>query len=470
MFYNALCLLQSHLDLWLFSLLPESHKTGLPFVALFLYESYTLMMSAGAAYVCAYSTLSALPWLKCDVLGSIINKLAAIKDRNISAGDMHAVCAELRLAHIVIHMYNYVFAGFNYVVKIALMFIAIVGLFSGMKSLGEQALTTATSFSFGIEAMVMFVFIFGKMYEVPETLDSIKQTFRVMSQRKVSPASVYTKGFLRSIPKKELDLQTNLQMERFSAFTKRNGGKNHDERKKLDMLYPDTGLQDYNVGSYAAPDMVTTYLVKYSEEYDKPILSQLVPRKGIPISTLDKSTNSSLIPLDTDFAKCEPTQSRKKGPRTTWKILKGSINHYHLYGSSNDLLWLMRDFHIKIGTLFDIQDYYNVETGRFQAGLVELAHYYTKSDIKTTHKDICQVADWSNQPLHKNRVQYARHDARLFLEIFEVIKSKDPKGILVQRTLQELRKRMKVHYNPNVSYLRKPAWNFEETSSLDHKK
>ncbi|CAG7824903.1 unnamed protein product [Allacma fusca] len=219
MFYNALCLLQPHLDLWLFSLLPESHKTGLPFVALFLYESYTLMMSAGAAYVCAYSTLSALPWLKCDVLGSIANKLKAIKDKNISVGDMNAVCAELRLAHIVIHMYNYVFAGFNYVVKIALMFIAIVGLFSGMKSLGEQALTTATSFSFGIEAMVMFVFIFGKMYEVPETLDSIKQTFRVMSQRKMSPASVYTKGFLRSIPKCAVKAGHFYDLDRMSTPT-----------------------------------------------------------------------------------------------------------------------------------------------------------------------------------------------------------------------------------------------------------
>ncbi|CAG7828518.1 unnamed protein product [Allacma fusca] len=81
------------------------------------------------------------------------------------------------------------------------------------------------------------------------------------------------------------------------------------------MLYPDTGLQDYNVGSYAAPDPVTTYSITYSEEYDEPILSQSVPRKGIPISTLDTSINSSLIPLDTDFAKCESTQSRKKGPR-----------------------------------------------------------------------------------------------------------------------------------------------------------
>ncbi|CAG7828517.1 unnamed protein product [Allacma fusca] len=121
-----------------------------------------------------------------------------------------------------------------------------------------------------------------------------------------------------------------------------------------------------------------------------------------------------------------------------------------MHGSSNDLLWLLRDFQIKIGTLFDIQDYYYVETGRFQAGLVEVAHYYTQSDLKTTHKDICQVADWTNQPLHKDLVQYARQDARLLLEIFEVIKSKDPKGILVPTTLQESRKRMKVHYKPKT--------------------
>ncbi|CAG7726997.1 unnamed protein product [Allacma fusca] len=70
-----------------------------------------------------------------------------------------------------------------------------------------------------------------------------------------------------------------------------------------------------------------------------------------------------------------------------------------MYGSSNDLLWLLRDFRIKIGTLFGIQDYYYVATGRFHAGLVEVAHYYTKSDTTTTQKDICQVADWTNQPL-----------------------------------------------------------------------
>ncbi|CAG7824075.1 unnamed protein product [Allacma fusca] len=67
---------------------------------------------------------------------------------------------------------------------------------------------------------------------------------------------------------------------------RKGGGKRRDVSEKLDILYPDTDLQFYTVDPYAAPDPVTTYSATYSVEKDEPILSQLVPRKGIHISTV----------------------------------------------------------------------------------------------------------------------------------------------------------------------------------------
>ncbi|CAG7703889.1 unnamed protein product [Allacma fusca] len=196
----GLCFLKPCLGFWIFSILPGNFQHGLISDFVFFYEGWTLLMICSSGYLCSYTTLNVLPRITVDVLGLIAVKISGLENQMIPLTELSRICMELRMTQIEIQLLNYVYSGFNYVIKLTFLFVSIAGLFTGIKHFGDNPLFTLLSAILAMYIITLFLFFFGDMYKIPEIMDCLKERLGIVSRTMKCPGGVYTRKIVSSIP------------------------------------------------------------------------------------------------------------------------------------------------------------------------------------------------------------------------------------------------------------------------------
>ncbi|CAG7833880.1 unnamed protein product [Allacma fusca] len=196
----GLCLLEPHLGFWIFSILPTNFQPGLISVFVFTYEAWTILLMSSSSYLCSYTVLNVIPRLTVDVLGFIAVEILGLENQMIPLTELSRICMELRMTQIEIKLLNYVYSGFNYVIKLTFLFVSIAGLFTGIKHFGDNPLFTLLSAILAMYIITLFLFFFGDMYKIPEIMDCLKERLGIVSRTMKCPESVYTRKIVASIP------------------------------------------------------------------------------------------------------------------------------------------------------------------------------------------------------------------------------------------------------------------------------
>jgi exosome complex exonuclease RRP6 len=87
------------------------------------------------------------------------------------------------------------------------------------------------------------------------------------------------------------------------------------------------------------------------------------------------------------------------------------------HGANMDMLWLHRDFDIRVANLFDTYQGAR-QLGHKQLSYAYLLKHYTNVDTDKKY----QLADWRLRPLTEEMLLYARIDTHYLLEIYDKIK------------------------------------------------
>ncbi|CAG7837369.1 unnamed protein product [Allacma fusca] len=196
----GLCLLEPYLGFWIFSILPGNFQHGLISTFMFIYEVWSVLLICSSAYLCSYTVLNVIPRLTVDVLGFIAAEISGLENQMIPLTELSRICMELRMTQIEIKLLNYVYSGFNYVVKLTFLFVSIAGLFTGIKHFGDNPLFTLLSAILAMYIITLFLFFFGDMYKIPEIMDCLKERLGIVSRTMKCPESVYTRKIVASIP------------------------------------------------------------------------------------------------------------------------------------------------------------------------------------------------------------------------------------------------------------------------------
>ena len=85
-----------------------------------------------------------------------------------------------------------------------------------------------------------------------------------------------------------------------------------------------------------------------------------------------------------------------------------------IHGGSNDIIWILRDFKVRMSNVFDTQDIYQ-QLGGKKLGLNNLWEIFWDFKMETKAKKKFQKSSWSKRPLPENMISYAATDSRYLI-------------------------------------------------------